>query len=124
MRILADEKSAEAPPLEAQLARSWLVFTGHGEHVDSAPPVRVFSFAYPATMTFDILGTGTPKSVGRRALRALRAIEAEDVPLGAIAGPHPTHPALVNVHVWVGTYDGDSADRLRLELATDDEAEN
>jgi hypothetical protein len=122
MRILADERSSEAPPPQAvQLARSWLVFTGHTERVEPAPPQRVFSFAFPATMTFEMLGTGTPKSIGRRALRALRAVEAEDVPLGAMSGPHPTHPALLNVHIWVGTYDGDGADRLRLELATDDD---
>ncbi|HET7462586.1 MAG TPA: hypothetical protein VFJ82_15135 [Longimicrobium sp.] len=122
LRILADEQSGDAPtPPAVELVRSWLVFTGHSERVEPIPPERVFSFAFPATMTFEMLGTGTPKSVARRALRALRAIEAEDVPLGAMGGPHPIHPALLNVHVWVGTYDGNGADRLRLELATDDD---
>lgn len=124
--ILADEgASPPGAPSAApavQLVRSWLVFTGHTGQVEASPPERVFSFAFPATMTFDILANGTAKSAGRRALRAVRALEAEDVPLGAVSGPHPTHPALLNVTVWVGSFEGRADDRLRLELATDDDA--
>lgn len=121
MRILADEPAEAVPAPAAQLARAWLGFTGHGDRARAVPPERVFSFAFPATMTFEMLGVGTARSAGRRALRALRAAAAEDVPLGAISGPHPTHPALLNVQVWLGAFDGHGEDRLRLELATDDD---
>ena len=122
-RILDDEgreQSGErASGSAAKLARSWLVFTGHGESVEPSLPERSFSFAYPATMTFDLVGTGTAKSARSRALRALRTIEGDDVPLCGFSGPHPTHPSLLNVTVWVGSVDR-SGDRLRLELADDD----
>ena len=114
--ILEDEgqeRGERAAGTAVTLARSWLVFTGHRESTEASE--GSFSFAYPATVTFDLVGTGT----------ALRAIEGDDVPLCGFSGPHPTHPALLNVAVWVGSIgDERSGDRLRFELAWhDDEAD-
>ncbi|HEU4561316.1 MAG TPA: hypothetical protein VFS20_25915 [Longimicrobium sp.] len=126
-RILEDEASERSGERTAgsavKLVRSWLAFTGHVESVEASPSERRFSFAYPATMTFDLVGTGTARSARSRALRALRAIEGDDVPLCGFSGAHPTHPALLNVTVWVGSIEDRSRDRLRLELAGDDDAE-
>ncbi|HEU4562083.1 MAG TPA: hypothetical protein VFS20_29920 [Longimicrobium sp.] len=126
-RILDDEgrerSGDRADEPAAKLARSWLVFTGHGKSVEPSPPERSFSFAYPATMTFELVGIGTARSARSRALRALRAIEGDDFPLCGFSGSHPIHPALRNVTVWVGSLEDRSRDRLRLELAGDNEAE-
>jgi len=124
-RMLSDEGSSlsSEPRLgpAAELAHAWLVFTGRGADVVEPPPERVFGFAFPATMTFELVGRGTAKSVARRAMRALRAVQAEDEPLGAVAGPHPTYPELLNVTIWAGSYLKNGDDRLVLELATDDD---
>ena len=113
----------ETPGGAAQLlARAWLGFTGHHDRIVSAPPARTFSFAFPATMTFDTVGTGTQKAAHRRALQALRAVMDQDVPLAALSGPLPGYPSILDVVVWVGSterYGGE--DKLRLELATEDE---
>ena len=106
-----------------RLARSWLTFMGPGRHEDVSAPERVFSFAFPATMSFEMVGTGDAKSARRRALRALHALIAEDVPLGAVSGPHPANLAILNLVVWAGSAEGDADDRLHLELATNDENE-
>lgn len=125
-RVLSDDGSllSSRPPAgtAAELARAWLAFTGQGADVVASPPERVFGFAFPATMTFEVVGRGTPKSVARRAMRALRALQAEDVPLGAVAGSHPTSPELLNVTIWAGSFLKTGDDRLVLELATDDGA--
>lgn len=124
-RILDDERSghtAEPPPRAAvELVRAWLAFMGHVADTTASPPERVFSFAFPATITFDVVGSGTAKSVSRRAMRALRASQLDDVPLGVVAGPHPTHPELLNLTVWAGSFLRDPDDRLVLELASDDD---
>jgi hypothetical protein len=122
-RIADDEESSRSgkPAPAVELARAWLVFTGHGDRVEALPPERVFGFAFPATLTFDLVGTGTPKSAARRAMRALRAVQAEDLPLGAMSGPHPTYPELLNLTLWAGSFLNDANDRLVLELATDDD---
>src|SRR5215218_3131450 len=120
-QILGDEGHvASLPGPGAELARSWLVFTGRGEEAKASATERMFGFAFPATMTFDLVGTGTPKSVARRAMRVLRAMQSEDVPLGAMTGPHPAHPDLLNVTVWAGSFLTGAKDRLVLELAAND----
>lgn len=125
VRAISDEGSnlpgERARGTAALLAREWLVFAGNHARAVVEPPEQVFLFTFPATMTFEMVGSGTPESARRRALRAVRALVAEDEPLGAISGPHPAHPAMLNLTVWAGSSEGDAEDRLRLELAGGDD---
>jgi hypothetical protein len=106
-------RPAEEPPAAATLAHAWLAFSGHVEPGTAPERAKVYTFAYPATVGFDMIGTAGEAAAVRRAQAAVAALIALDRPLCAVQGPLPEHPPILNLEIWLGT--GKDTDELTIE---------
>lgn len=104
---------SENLPPAAALARAWLAFTGHLDPTAAPDGAKVYSFSYPATVAFDMVGTGGRAAARRRANQVIAGMLTVDQPLCAVQGPFPGHPSLLNVEIWLGS--AGKNDELDLE---------
>jgi hypothetical protein len=77
--------------------------------------VKVYTFAYPATVCFDFATTASARAAKRRARQAVAGLVTLDRPLCAVQGPLPENPSILNLEIWLGTES--DTDELTLELA-------
>lgn len=98
----------------ARLARTWLAFTGKHQPAAAPGEGRSFQFTHPAHVAFQVAGAASPEAAQRIAARAVAALAASDIPIGAIDGPLPAEPSIANVVVWIGSVTG-VGDLLELE---------
>ena len=96
-------RPSEEPPAAATLARAWMAFSGHVVSAVAPEGARVYTFAFPATVGFDMVGTAGERAARRRARRAVAALIELDRPLCAVQGPLPAEPSILNLEIWLGT---------------------
>jgi hypothetical protein len=106
-------RPSEESPAAATLARAWIAFSGHLEPVVAPEGAKVYSFAFPGTVGFDMVGTAGERAATRRAQRAVAALIELDRPLCAVQGPLPEDPSILNLEIWLGT--GKDTDELTIE---------
>lgn len=99
--------------LGAQLARTYLAFTGNHAAAAPAEGMQVFTFSYPSHVVFDVTGAGGVRAARRLARRSIAAMLESDEPVAGIDGVLPAQPEISNVVVWLGS---PSADKDVLEL--------
>ncbi len=97
------EQLASGPPAATALARAWIAFSGHLEPLSKPPSANVYSFHYPASVGFDMVGTADEPAALLRAQQAVAALLELDRPLCAVQGPLPEYPAILNLEIWLGT---------------------
>lgn len=106
-------RPAEGPPAAAILARTWIAFSGHVGPVAEPGRAKVYTFAFPATIGFDMLGTAGESAALLRAKQAVAALIELDRPLCAVQGPLPEDPSILNLEIWLGT--GKDTDDVTVE---------
>jgi len=106
--------TTEQAPAAAKLARAWLAFFGQHEPTTAPEGAKVYSFSYPATVAFDMVGTAGKRAANRHATEVVAEMLAVDQPLCAVQGPFPGHPSVLNVEIWLGSNAG-TKDELDLE---------
>ena len=106
-------RPSEQPPAASTLARAWIAFSGHVEPVVASEGEKVYSFAFPGIVGFDMVGTAGKRAAMRRALRAVAGLIELDRPLCALQGPLPEDPSILNLEIWLGT--GKDSDELTVE---------
>ena len=106
-------RPAEESPAASTLARAWIAFSGHVEPVVPPEGAKVYSFAFPGIIGFDMVGTAGKRAATRRALRAVASLIELDRPLCAVQGPLPEDPSILNLEIWLGT--GKDSDELTIE---------
>lgn len=115
--VAALEETASAPidaaPPAAVLGRAWLGFSGVAKPQISQEPARVYTFAYPAHVGFQIATRAGSRTAQRHGNRAIAALLDSDRPLCALPGPLPGYPFVLNVEVWLGS--GGGVDELSIE---------
>lgn len=105
---------SDSTPAATVLARAWIAFSGHVEPVTAQEPAKVYTFSYPATVGFDMVGTAGKRAASRRANIAVAGLLALDRPLCAVQGPLPEDPSILNLEIWLGTT-ADTTDELAIE---------
>lgn len=104
----------DTTPPAAVLAHSWLAFSGN-QPTDPVEDATTDSFAFPATLAFDMVGRGGKRGAQRRGNAAIAALLAADKPLCSLPGPFPGHPEILNVEIWPGSFAG-KRDELKVEV--------